>query len=120
MVIQDEEIAKEFFNYFEKLLNKFHETPGSELKMVLTAEPFIENLSLEKVQKAIKKLKNNKAPGENLTNSEIIKAGDPSLATYLQRLIEQIWTNETISEEWNVGTIRPIYKKGDQWKTNNY
>jgi len=72
MVIQDEEIAKEISNYFEKLLNKPHEAPNSEPEMVLTAEPFIENPSLEEVQKAIKKLKNNKAPGENLINAKII------------------------------------------------
>jgi len=42
MVIQDEEIAKEFSNYFEKLLNKPH-APSSEHEVVLTAEPYIEN-----------------------------------------------------------------------------
>jgi len=49
MAIQDEEIAKEFSNYFEKLLNKPHETPIREPEMVLTVEPFIENPSLEEV-----------------------------------------------------------------------
>lgn len=50
----------------------------------------------------------------------MIKAGSPTLAKYLHRLIKQIWTNEIIPEEWNVGIICPIYKKGDPWKTNNY
>jgi len=119
MVIQDEEIAKKFSNYFEKLLNKPH-AQSSEPEMVLTAESYIENLSLEEVQKDIKKLKNNKAPGENLNNAEMIKAGGPTLAKYLHRLIEYIWTNEIIPEEWNVGIICPIYKKRDSWKMNNY
>jgi len=50
----------------------------------------------------------------------MIKACGPTLAKCLHRIIEQIWINEKIAEEWNTGIICPIYKKGDPWKTNNY
>ncbi|VVC37863.1 Hypothetical protein CINCED_3A008817 [Cinara cedri] len=50
----------------------------SEPGMVLTtAEPFIDNPSLEEVHKAIKQLQNSKAPGKNLINAKMIKAGGP-------------------------------------------
>lgn len=89
MAIQDEEIAQKFSNYFEKLLNKPYKTPGSEPEMFLMAEPFIKNPSLEEIQKAIKKLKNNKVPGDDLINAEIIKVDGPLLAKYLHRLIKK-------------------------------
>lgn len=56
MTIQDEEITKEFPNYFEKFLNKPHKTQGSEPEMVFTEEPFIENSSLEEVQSSRREL----------------------------------------------------------------
>lgn len=88
--------------------------------MVLTAEPFIKNPSLEGAQKAIRKLNTNNGSGKNLINTEMIKAGSLKLAIYLHKLIRKIWINKTIPEERNVGIICPIYKKEGAWKTNNY
>ena len=40
------------------------------------------------------------------------KAGTVYL-THLQQLMINIWNEDPISEEWNLGVIYPIHKKGD-------
>jgi hypothetical protein len=69
--------------------------------------------TVAEMETAIRKLKNNKAPGLGLIQAEIIKNACTEYFKHLRRLIVKIWLKETISEEWNLSIVCPIHKKGD-------
>ena len=60
------------------------------------------------------------APDDLSRAAELIKAGGPALANWLQRLLESIWSEETMPSEWNLSVICPVHKKGDKQECSNY
>jgi sorting nexin-29 len=65
------------------------------------------------VKNAIQKLKENKAPGIDLIQEELINKARPDFVEYTHQLIIKIWTTETIPEDWKWSIICPINKEGD-------
>jgi hypothetical protein len=49
-----------------------------------------------------------------------LKQGGTILWRRLHKLFVQIWCLEKIPEEWKLGIIHPLYKKGDKMKCDNY
>jgi sorting nexin-29 len=74
----------------------------------------------EEVKQVLLKLKNNRSPGPDIINSELLKVDKPELVDKLQIIMEQVWRREEIPTQWEVGTICPIHKKGDQLECGNY
>src|ERR1700761_8732101 len=75
--------------------------------------------SLEEVKDVVLKLKNNKAPGSDNIPGELLKFGGDALCKRLHELIVKIWEIEEMPEEWDLGIICPIYKKGDKLECDN-
>ena len=65
-------------------------------------------------------MKNGKAPGLDNRTVELIKNGGPELLQRICELLLQIWEQERVPEEWEIGIIRPIFKKGDRRECSNY
>jgi hypothetical protein len=68
--------------------------------------------TVEEMKEAIDKLKNNKAPGPDNINAELIKSSKPVLINILHKIIHKVWETETTPQEWEEGLICPIHKKG--------
>ena len=62
---------------------------------------------------AIEKLKGHKSPGIDQISAEVIKAGGRTICSEIHKLINCIWNEEELPEEWKESII-PIYKKGDK------
>lgn len=75
--------------------------------------------SLNEVRKAVRKLKNNKSPGEDAIPIEMIRATDASTMPVIHE-ITNIWDKEELPGELGVGVICPLHKKGDQLVCGNY
>ncbi|XP_039282916.1 uncharacterized protein LOC120351043 [Nilaparvata lugens] len=69
---------------------------------------------VREVQLAVEKLNRNKAPGEDGIPAELLKDAGDHLAEQLQKVIHKVWVTERMPEDWTVGLICPIHKKGDQ------
>jgi len=76
--------------------------------------------TFEELEKAIKRLKNNKALGADGITAELFKQGGIELKNQMLQLILHIWANEDLPHEWKFGIICPILKKGDPMTCSNY
>nr|VZI27114.1 unnamed protein product [Spirometra erinaceieuropaei] len=76
--------------------------------------------SEEEVADAIRKLRNNKAPGEDGIPAEIFKSCVDTLAPWLHEVIKRAWRGEVVPDDWGLGILVPILKKGDKTRCENY
>ena len=76
--------------------------------------------TIEEVKEALAKIKNNKAPGIDLIQGELLENAGEVLINHLHELLVNIWTCETIPEEWKLSILCPIHKKGDIMTCSNY
>jgi hypothetical protein len=67
--------------------------------------------TIMEVKLAIAKLKNNKAPGTDLIQAELIKHVGAEYIKHLHQFITKIWITETIPEEWNMSMLCPIHER---------
>jgi hypothetical protein len=73
------------------------------------------NPTRQEVAEVIKKMKNNKLPGEDGIVAEMIKYGGEGLENAIHRLIYRIWDEETMPESWKMGRYVPFSKKVISW-----
>ena len=111
------EIWKEFFY---DLLNREERPDIIERAHIPELDMHIEEPTIDCVRKAIKSLKNNKAPGLDNISAELIKHGGEILEFQLFKLIIKIWRVEAIPNDWDTGNIIPVHKKGDRTVCANY
>ena len=73
------------------------------------------DLTIDKVSSAISNSKNNKSPGIDRINNELLKNGGDCLTNSLFKLFSKILETNVTPKEWNTGVITPIHKKGDHY-----
>jgi sorting nexin-29 len=126
MINNKNEILERWNQYFQELLKgkegndeadnpvetSMEEHQGSQEGICLT--------TVEEMEEAIDKLKNNKAPGSDNINADLIKSSKPVLINILHKIIEKVWETETIPQEWEEELICPIHRKGDPLECQNY
>jgi sorting nexin-29 len=76
--------------------------------------------STSEVYDTVRKMKDNRAPGEDATMAELIKKGGKHLWENIHQLIVSIWNKEEIPEELRTAIICPIYKKASKLECKNY
>jgi hypothetical protein len=87
---------------------------------IYTAEPLVPELSLIKVEVAIRKVRNYESRGTDQIPAELIKAGGETLRSEIHRLICSIWNKEELPQQWKESIIVSIHKKGDKTDCNIY
>lgn len=117
-----DEIIDRWAEYFDELLNVTAEedqvtSEGPEEERVVSDVP---PPSFEETLKAIRSLKNNRTPGSDGINAEMLKSGGEELDRRIHRLVTKVWQEEVLPEEWNIGIICPLHKKGDRLNCANY
>ncbi|XP_055389582.1 uncharacterized protein LOC129618693 [Condylostylus longicornis] len=116
LVTDEEGILRAWKQHFERLLNSENtESDASTRNTPVNNEEVIPP-SLEEVNNAIQKLKNNKAAGSD----GLFKAGGDVLVRSMHQIIYRIWMEESMPDEWSVSIIRPIHKKDDTTSCNIY
>ena len=116
----DDKILEHWARYFKTQFEKGNSEEEDEEEVYLTAEPLVKEPSQEEIEKAIWNLKTNKAPGEDNIITGLIKNAGRELKERLHTLICVIWRHEKMPDDWRVGLIVPIFKKGDKMKCENY
>jgi hypothetical protein len=72
------------------------------------------------IEESIGKLTNNKAPGIDSIQAELLKHGSKELIEILQEFLGLIWINENMPDEWKIGIMCPLHKKGDPMQCASY
>ena len=79
-----------------------------------------EPISSGELDKAIKRLKWNKATGPDGILNELLLEADKHTKTALLKIIKNIHHDNKIPDQWRIGTITRIYKgKGDRGMCSN-
>jgi len=68
-------------------------------------------VSKAEIRRAIKSLKNGKAPGEDMITAELLKADLEFTTDRVKERIDTIWSLEKIPRKWKRGLIIKIPKK---------
>jgi Reverse transcriptase (RNA-dependent DNA polymerase) len=76
--------------------------------------------TIDEVELAISRLKNNKSPGADELPAELFKSGNKALSTTLHAIISRIWECESLPDDWRLGVICPLHKKGCIMECGNY
>lgn len=119
LLSSETEVMRRWAEHFSDLLNSVT-TPEPIEPTVLNNIDYQEPPTLNEVRAAIRKLKNNKAPGSDGLPAELFRWGGEELLNYLKKLIERIWNEGKMPDEWNRGLICPLHKKGCKLKCENY
>lgn len=124
VVVDTQSVLRIWKEHFSRLLNG----EDSQHSAVRQNAPF--NLDddgqhfrppdLNEVRIAISKLKPYKAAGADGLPAELFKAAGDDLVRSMHQLICKIWSDESMPNEWNLGVVCPIYKKGDTLTCSNY
>jgi hypothetical protein len=121
LISDRDKIIERWKEHFNELLNKHHSINTiNETQEIHTAENLIPEPSIEEVEKAVDKLKNNKSGGEDSITAELLKYGGKEIRNKLHLLITKIWQTESLPNEWLTSLIVPIHKKGDKTSCSNY
>jgi hypothetical protein len=112
LLSEEDDILSRWAEHFDELLNKesinqnvirqeFHQAYSDIDKPTPT---------LNEVENAIQKLKDNKAAEIYLIQAELIKKASPDFVERMYQLITKIWAIEIISEDWNWSITCPKHK----------
>ena len=78
-------------------------------------------ISVEEIDKCIRKLKSGKASGLDNVSNEYIKATCDLLMPFYHKLFNVVFDTGVIPESWLIGSIVPIFKnKGEKDDPKNY
>jgi hypothetical protein len=114
LITSGEGIKDRWQEHFRMVMNKTFDE-NDRVNIPETEESIevpIDEIRQEEIERAIKKLKNGKAPGFDGIGAEMLKEGGGT-SEILHKLFKKIWNNEVMPEDWKTGIIIKIPKKGD-------
>ena len=124
--IKTEEVLKIWKDHFRQHLNIEFPHDENILQSIPSTtrgiESSLEELTItkEEVRKVISSLKNNKAPGSDLTTAEVLKATGEPMVNTLRLIFSKVLNEETTPTHFSKMLVTPIYKKGDKSLPENY
>ena len=106
--------------HFQEVLNR----PAPENPPDLTEGPLLHiptgQVTMAEVKRSLKSLKNGKAPGCDNIPPEAWKEGGMVSAKVLHSPLNKIWNEEDITQDWKLGVLVELPKKGDLCLCKNW
>lgn len=103
---------EEWIQFYDKIQGKRIEI--SNLYTNVGSRNLESVVNLNEFMFAIKKLSNNKAPGEDGITNEFLKQGPMIFHEQLLQLINYIWETEEVPSEWAGSKTAMLFKKSNQ------
>jgi hypothetical protein len=99
-------ILNRWKNYFSLLLNVCRVGNVRQIEIHTAGSLIPEPCPLE-VEIAISKLKNYKLPGSDQILAELIQEGGETLWSEIHKLVNSVWNNEELPDQWRESIIIP-------------
>ena len=120
-ITTDEGQRRRWSEHFKEILNR---PPPTERANFPTAEDTLPIKTTmptkEEIKAALKSLKSRKAPGPDGIPPEAFTADTDTATSVLHKLYVKIWEEEEIPEDWKMGHIVKLPKKGDLSNCGNW
>ena len=86
------------------------------------AGPVLANIDIEvdKVEQKLRKLNGCKSPGPDGMHPRLLKEAASSIAEPLQIIFAKSMEEGILPQDWKIGNITPLHKKGSKKKAENY
>ena len=126
LITDRNKVMKRWTEYVKDLFtdnNRYEKSTLEELKRRTLPQEVTEvddGILREEVEKAIKKLKNNKSTGPDGIPAELIKAGGNQVIEEVHRICEDIWNTGRWPQDWCKSTLIMLPKKGNKMECANY
>ena len=122
--VHDRLRAKTFADYYEHkhwaIDQDEREYISEESILPMSTEVEAGEIPMKELDEAMKKLKNNKAPGPDEIPAEVFKWLDGESRKVILETLNECWRNETLIEGMNDARLAIIYKKGGTDLPQNY
>ena len=116
----EREVINRWKTHFEEVLNRpepeIKANPAQNIELNINTDPPTEI----EVKSAIQSLKLNKSPGGDQISAEMLLADLNTSTKVLTDLLNKIWKNEKLPEDWVKGIIIKLPKKGDLSVCDNW
>lgn len=119
----NEELTKRWSQHFLKVLNIPSEYREQVIDDIPLLPPIVELDSPptdEELSEALSKLKNRKAGGKSGILPELVHCGGCELEDRILKIMEQMWEEECVVDDWKNAVVVPIPKKGDLRRCDNW
>lgn len=107
--------------HFQEVMNM--ESDGIQLPEEIIGQELEINTdppTKEELMKAIQQMKSGKSPGSDQLTADLLKIDVTLAADILHPLMEKIWIEETLPQDWKEGTVVKVPKKGDLQQCKNW
>ncbi|XP_072765165.1 uncharacterized protein [Anoplolepis gracilipes] len=113
--------TEEWEKYFRNLYGEAQLTPRQDTDTPNAECTLLNNWQIPKdrLEMAIHKLKNRKAPGPDSIGNELLKYGGGALTKELHSFFNKILTHKEVPQEWRESITIPIFKKGEKTNPKN-
>lgn len=102
--IKSEEVLKCWKDHFSEHLNKefpYQEGALDDINLIPPGElEGHQEISVEEIERAIRLMKNRKAPGYDNIDVEVLKAGGRPMILILHKIFTKIWEDEATPSDW--------------------
>ena len=119
----------EWFHHYNNLLNPNnlnqeelnYDTNDEPTTVQTVSDDYLDlEISEGEVNKAIDKLKKNKAPGEDEVTAELLLLSKDRIFLYLCKIFNKMFELGVFPITWGIAIVVPLYKKGDRDICDNY
>ena len=118
-----EETKQRWYEHFNSILNihsHFHQEVIDDIPSYPTMHDLDDPPTQGELVSALGKLKNGKVGGETEIVAELILNGGQELRDRLKSLLQRVWREGTVVEDWKHAELVPIPKKGDLKHCDNW
>jgi hypothetical protein len=124
LLTNTEEQLKRWQEHFSKILNHplDDQADEGETEVEYEANPRINTRvpTVVEIKKALKELRNGKAAGADNILPEVMKTDLDITVNMLHPLLEKIWTEGEMTNDWRCGLLVKLPKKGDTANCDNW
>jgi len=125
---EKDQVLTRWMDHFSELLNR--QEPSNtqdtlkEIEMITRSreqanDEMADEVTYEEVRRAVQQMRKGKAPGICNVASEVLQETGPSTIKWLHRVIQAVWKEEKVPDDWTKAVIIRIHKKGDKKVCNN-